>query len=164
MDAHPPVRALTRTTCVATMTTGGTRDNALPVEARATGNCRILPVDTIEGVQDALRKVAAGFAEVELVTDGGGGPEGPVNGPGREAVEKATRAVYGEVPVIARVGLGASDSRFLRKAGIAAYGIGVLAKPEELIRNAHGPDEGAPVSSFAPGVQFLREIVKALAL
>src|SRR4051794_9904412 len=51
MDAHPLVRAMTRTTCVATILSGGTRDNALPVEAKATVNCRIMPVETIESVQ-----------------------------------------------------------------------------------------------------------------
>jgi acetylornithine deacetylase/succinyl-diaminopimelate desuccinylase-like protein len=164
MDAHPLVRALTRTTCVATMATGGTRDNALPVEARATVNCRIMPVDSVELVHETLRKQVAGLAEVELVPDIGVGPEVPVTGPVRDAVEKAAREVFGaDVPVVARIGLGASDSRFLRKAGIAAYGVGLLAKPDELVRNAHGPDEGAPIASFALGVNYLRQIVKALA-
>ncbi|HEY1586090.1 MAG TPA: M20/M25/M40 family metallo-hydrolase [Polyangia bacterium] len=165
MDSHPMVRALTRTTCVATMMNGGTRDNALPVEAKATVNCRIMPVETIESVQETLKKLAAGLADVEIVTDFGIGPEVPNSGPVRAAVEKATRAVWGaEVPVVARIGLGASDSRFLRKAGIASYGIGVMAKPDELTRNAHGPDEAAPASSFPLGVAFLRDIVKALVL
>jgi acetylornithine deacetylase/succinyl-diaminopimelate desuccinylase-like protein len=163
MDAHPLVRAMTRTTCVATMETGGTRDNALPVSAQATVNCRIMPVDTIEFVHDTLRKVASGL-DVEIVPDVGVGPEVPNSGPVREAVEKATRAVYGpDVPVVARIGLGASDSRFLRRVGIQSYGIGVLAKPDETTRNAHGPDEAAPASSFPLGVAFLRAIVKELA-
>jgi acetylornithine deacetylase/succinyl-diaminopimelate desuccinylase-like protein len=165
MDSHPLVRAMTRTTCVATMTTGGTRDNALPVEARATVNCRIMPVETIEYVRDSLRKLVAGLADVEIIADFGIGPEVPNAGAVREAVERATRVVYGpDVPVVARLGLGASDSRFLRKVGILAYGIGVLAKPDELTRNAHGPDEAAPASSFPLGVAFLREIVRGLAL
>jgi acetylornithine deacetylase/succinyl-diaminopimelate desuccinylase-like protein len=165
MDSHPMVRALTRTTCVATMMNGGTRDNALPVEARATVNCRIMPVETIESVQETLKKLAAGLADVEIVTDFGIGPEVPNSGPVRAAVEKATRAVWGaDVPVVARIGLGASDSRFLRKAGIQSYGIGVMAKPDELTRNAHGPDEAAPASSFPLGMAFLRDIVKALVL
>jgi acetylornithine deacetylase/succinyl-diaminopimelate desuccinylase-like protein len=165
MDSHPLVRALTRTTCVATMTTGGTRDNALPVEARATVNCRIMPVDTIESVRDTLRQLVAGLADVEIIKDFGIGPEVPNAGAVRDAVEKATRTVYGPgVPVVARIGLGASDSRFLRKVGILAYGIGVMAKPDELTRNAHGPDEGAPASSFPLGMSFLREIVRGLAL
>jgi acetylornithine deacetylase/succinyl-diaminopimelate desuccinylase-like protein len=163
IDAHPPVRALTRTTCVATMLQGGTRDNALPVEARATVNCRILPIDSTADVQAALKQLAAGLADVVLVPDIGIGPEVPVDGPVREAVQKASKAVLGDAPVVARIGLGASDSRFLRKAGILAYGVGLLAKPDELTRNAHGPDEGAPIASFPLGVQFLRHIVKTLA-
>jgi acetylornithine deacetylase/succinyl-diaminopimelate desuccinylase-like protein len=164
MDGHTLVRAMTRTTCVATITNGGTRDNALPVEARATVNCRILPTDTIEFVEASLKKLTAGLVDVALVPDVGVGPEVPASGPVRDAVEKATRDVFGEVPVIARIGLGASDSRFLRRAGIQAYGIGLLPKPDELVRNAHGPDEGAPASSFPLGVAFLRDIVKTLAL
>ena len=165
MDAHPLVRAMTRTTCVATMMNGGTRDNALPVGAQAMVNCRIMPTDTIESVKQTLAKLAAGLADVELVQDFGIGPEVPNGGPVRAAVEKATRAVWGaDVPVIGRLGLGASDSRFLRKAGIQSYGIGVMAKPDEMTRNAHGPDEAAPASSFPLGVAFLRAIVRELAL
>lgn len=162
MDAHPPVRASTRTTCVATMLKGGTRDNALPVEARATVNCRIMPSDTIEWVHETLKKLTAGLTDVELVSDFGIGPEVPVRGPVRDAVEKATRVVYGDVPVVARIGLGASDSRFLRQAGILSYGLGLMAKPDELTRNPHGPDEAAPAASFPLGMRFLREVVRVL--
>ena len=165
MDAHPLVRALTRTTCVATMMTGGTRDNALPVTAQATVNCRIMPVDTIDFVQGTLKTLVSGLADVAIIPDVGVGPEVANSGPVRAAVEKATRAVYGpDVPVVARIGLGASDSRFLRRAGIQSYGIGVLAKPDELVRNAHGPDEAAPVASFPLGVAFLRDVVRELVL
>lgn len=165
IDAHPLVRAMTRTTCVATMMSGGTRDNALPVEAKAMVNCRIMPTDTIEAVQATLRKLAAGLAEVAIVQDFGVGPEVPNAGPVRAAVDKATRAVWGaDVPVIGRLGLGASDSRFLRKVGIQSYGIGVMAKPDEMTRNAHGPDEAAPAASFPLGYAFLRAIVRELAL
>jgi acetylornithine deacetylase/succinyl-diaminopimelate desuccinylase-like protein len=164
MDPFPPVRAATRTTCVATIISGGTRDNALPVEAHATVNCRMLPGDTPDAVLKTLREVVANEAEVRLVPDVGAGPEVPVDGPVRVAVEKAAKRVFGpNIAVAARIGLGASDSRFLRQKGILAYGVGLLAKPEELTRNAHGPDEGAPAASLPLGVAFLRELVRELA-
>ena len=164
MDGFPPVRAATRSTCVATLLQGGTRDNALPVEARATVNCRILPVETSAVVHDALKRLVGGDADVELMPDIGFGPEVPVRGPVRDAVEKAAHALFGaDVTVVARVGTGASDSRFLRQIGIGAYGVGLVAKPEELTRNAHGPDEGAPAASYPAGVAFLRAIVHELA-
>jgi acetylornithine deacetylase/succinyl-diaminopimelate desuccinylase-like protein len=103
------------------------------------------------------------LADVELVPDVGVGPEVPVRGPVRDAVERAARAVFGrDIQVAARVGLGASDSRFLRQVGIQSYGVGLLAKPEELTRTAHGPDEAAPAASFPLGVRFLRAIVQEL--
>ena len=128
-------------------------------------NCRIMPSETIAQVRETLARLAGGLAEVAVVEDFGVGPEVPNAGPVRAAVEKATRQVFGaDVPVIGRLGLGASDSRFLRKVGVQSYGIGVMAKPDELTRNAHGPDEAAPASSFPLGVAFLRAIVRELVL
>jgi acetylornithine deacetylase/succinyl-diaminopimelate desuccinylase-like protein len=92
------------------------------------------------------------------------GPDVTVKGPVRDAVAKATREVLGpDVLVVARIGLGASDSRFLRQIGIGAYGVGLMARPEEVKRAPHGPDEGMPAASFPVGVGFLRAIVKELA-
>ncbi len=165
IDDFPYTRALTRTTCVATLADGGTRDNALPVAAHANVNCRILPVESIRSTEETLRKLGGPDVEVALADDHGIGPDVPVTGPVRDAVTKATRAVLGpDVTVVARIGLGASDSRFLRQIGIAAYGIGLVGKPEELLRNPHGPDEGAPAASFPTGYKFLSAIVKELAL
>ena len=163
LDAHPAVRAMTRTTCVATLLDGGTRDNALPVAARATVNCRILPGDTVAWVQETLQKLVAGQAEVALDGEVVAAPEVPVRGPMFDAVARAAHVVFEDVPVVARLGLGATDSRHLRRAGIAAYGIDVLGRPDEPTRGQHGPDEGAPAASFPLGVAFLREIVHALA-
>src|SRR5207302_3458488 len=43
LDRDPTLAASLRTTCVATMLSGGSRANALPAKATATVNCRILP-------------------------------------------------------------------------------------------------------------------------
>ena len=119
IDAHPLVRALTRTTCVATHDDAAARATTRCRSRRAaTVNCRIMPVDTIERVRDTLRKVAAGLVDVEIVPDVGVGPEVPNSGPVRDAVEKATRAVFGkDVPVV-----GAHRARRQRLALPAARG------------------------------------------
>jgi acetylornithine deacetylase/succinyl-diaminopimelate desuccinylase-like protein len=164
IDDFPYTRALTRTTCVATMTSGGTRDNALPVEAKANVNCRIMPVDSIDWVQKELATIVGPEIDVARVSDYGVGPDVPVRGPVRDAVEKAAHEVLGrDVTVVARIGLGASDSRFVRQIGILAYGVGLLGKPEELKRSPHGPDEAVPAASFPVGVTFLRALVSELA-
>jgi acetylornithine deacetylase/succinyl-diaminopimelate desuccinylase-like protein len=164
LDERPPLRALPRTTCVATILSGGTRDNALPVEAKANVNCRMLPSDTVEGTRATLQKIAAGDAEVKLIPDVGFGPEVPVTGPVRDALEKVARQLYGnDILITAALGTGASDSRFLRGIGIQAYGLGLLpVTPADALR-PHGPDERAPVASVPAGAKLLREMVRALA-
>ena len=164
IDAVPPLRALPRTTCVATLVSGGTRENALPVEARATINCRMLPVDQAAEVTRVLAEAARPDAELHPVPDIGRGPEVPVTGVVMDAALTAARALYGaDVTVTAGLGTGASDSRFLRARGVGAYGLGLLPVSPEDARKAHGPDERAPVSSLERGRAFLREMVRALA-
>jgi acetylornithine deacetylase/succinyl-diaminopimelate desuccinylase-like protein len=163
IDQEPPLRALTRTTCVATLLSGGTRNNALPVEARANVNCRILPGETIESVRATLQKLT-GAVEVRIVPDWGSGPEVPVTGIMRDAVEKVAHQLYGDdVLVTAALGTGASDSRFLRAIGIQAYGLGLLPVTTADVSKPHGPDERAPVASIPAGAKFLREMVRTLA-
>jgi acetylornithine deacetylase/succinyl-diaminopimelate desuccinylase-like protein len=49
--------AMMRTTCVATMLSGGHAENALPQTASANINCRMLPDDTPENVMATLKSV-----------------------------------------------------------------------------------------------------------
>jgi acetylornithine deacetylase/succinyl-diaminopimelate desuccinylase-like protein len=164
LDAYPLTRATTRTTCVATEIHGGTRENALPVEARAIVNCRVMPVDKLEDVQKQIENVLGDSKiTVKPTEDNGWGPEIPVDGVVPKAIHKVAKKLFGDkVVVTATVGLGASDSRFLRKAGVLSYGIGVMPRPEELIRGPHGPDEGAPAASLQTGVEWLGALVREL--
>jgi acetylornithine deacetylase/succinyl-diaminopimelate desuccinylase-like protein len=49
-NLSPYYNALMRTTCVATMLSGGHANNALPQTAKANINCRMLPDDNAENV------------------------------------------------------------------------------------------------------------------
>src|ERR1700744_908886 len=55
----PQVNATLRTTCVATQLAGGHAVNALPQLAAATVNCRVLPEDSPEYVQNTLKQLVA---------------------------------------------------------------------------------------------------------
>ena len=164
LDAYPLTRAFTRTTCVATLISGGTRENALPVEAKATVNCRVMPSDKLADVQRTLETVIGdATVTVKPIEDMGWGPEIAVDGVVPSAIRKVAREQFGDqVTVTPSVGTGATDSRFLRRLGVLSYGIGVLPKPEELKRAPHGPDEGVPAGSLATGVRWLSALVSAL--
>src|SRR5579871_1774803 len=59
LSQTPYYNALLRTTCVATMLTGGHAPNALPQMARANVNCRIFPGENPADVQKTLERVVA---------------------------------------------------------------------------------------------------------
>jgi len=62
LSANPVLNAQLRTTCVATMLEAGHAENALPQRAAATVNCRVLPGESVDEVDRALRRVVADTA------------------------------------------------------------------------------------------------------
>jgi acetylornithine deacetylase/succinyl-diaminopimelate desuccinylase-like protein len=58
---------------------------------------------------------------------------------------------------------GATDSRYLRARGMAAYGINSIAIAEADARRAHGIDERIPAASLRPAVEFLYRLVLEIA-
>ena len=164
IEVNPILGAALRTTCVATLVGGGTRKNALPADAQATINCRILPDETIEDVRAALRKkIDDPSVTVELGEGFGSGPPSSLDGPGPAAVRKLAAKFWPGVPVIPLMSLGATDSRFIRKRGIAAYGLNPIALSETDGLRAHGVDERIPIASLRPGLEYFYELVVELA-
>jgi len=85
LSESPSYNALLRTTCVATMLSGGHAENALPQTATAVINCRILPGDTAMDVERTLKEVLAGsgvdLMEVGIAREILTGPRSQVGGP-----------------------------------------------------------------------------------
>ena len=77
-------------------------------------------------------------------------------------IEKVSAPFWPGAPVIPSMSAGATDGRFLRAAGIPTYGHGGGAFEIDENR-AHGKDERMPVKSFYNGLEYLYQLVKALA-
>jgi acetylornithine deacetylase/succinyl-diaminopimelate desuccinylase-like protein len=164
IEKDPTLSASLRTTCVATLLQGGTKENALPPSAQATINCRILPEESVSEVQKRLAQAIAdrGVA-IQPVSDFGLAGASPTDGEVPKAVEKITHALWPSAPVIPFMSRGATDSRYLRMKGITAYGIDPIALTEEDGRRAHGVDERISIASLAPAIDFLHRLVLELA-
>jgi acetylornithine deacetylase/succinyl-diaminopimelate desuccinylase-like protein len=163
LSTRPNHNAQLRTTCVATRLEAGHADNALPQTAQAVVNCRVLPGESVEEVQQTLVKVLAD--ERIGVTQTGGytlSPPSPLRRDVVEAVEKVTAEFWPGIPLVPVMSTGATDSRFLRNAGIATYGHSGLAA-EMGDGRAHGRDERLLVKSFFDGLEYQYRLVKALA-
>jgi acetylornithine deacetylase/succinyl-diaminopimelate desuccinylase-like protein len=164
LDADPVLAASLRTTCVATLLSAGTRVNALPAEARATVNCRILPDETAADVQATIARVLADPAiEITPTEEFGFGTPSPLEGPAPAAIAKVAGHMWPGLPVIPFMSRGATDSRFVRARRIPAYGVSPIPVSDADARRAHGVDERIPASGLRTGVEFLHRLVLELA-
>jgi acetylornithine deacetylase/succinyl-diaminopimelate desuccinylase-like protein len=164
VEADPILSANLRTTCVATVVNGGTRVNALPAEARANVNCRVLPDEGLEEVRRQLIKVLDDPSLRIRALDGFGHAEpSELEGPGPAAIKKVVGEMFPGIPVIPALSRGATDSRHLRAAGIPSYGIVPIPTTEADGRRAHGVDERIPAASLESGVEFMYRLVIELA-
>jgi acetylornithine deacetylase/succinyl-diaminopimelate desuccinylase-like protein len=161
LSEKTPYNAQLRTTCVATRLQGGHADNALPQLARAMINCRILPNHSTEEIQSTLVRVLADD-EISVTPDQPArpSPPSPLNPQLVKTIEKLTAKFWPGVPVLPLMSTGATDSLYLRSAGIAAYGHSGLANDIFDVRS-HGKDERVNVKAFFTGQEYLYELVKA---
>ncbi len=156
--------SMLRTTCVATLLSGGHADNALPQHAEATVNCRIFPGETIEETAATLTKVM-GDAKVKLTAEK---PRGPLARPvtlDQNVLDPARALVakyFPHVPLIPTMSTGATDGIFLEAIGIPTYGVpGGWNDPD--LNGIHGLNERKSTRSLFVGRDFLTDLVKAYA-
>ena len=158
----PAYNSVLRTTCVATMLEGGHAMNALPQLAASLVNCRVLPEDSPEYVEETLKKVVSDDqVSVKRLGELERGPSSPMRPDVLDAAMRVTSKMWPGVPVVPNMVMGATDGRMLRASGIPCYGIQGIFIDRNDIR-FHGRDERIPVRSFYEGQAFLYDLVKTL--
>ncbi|MFC5524129.1 M20/M25/M40 family metallo-hydrolase [Rhodanobacter ginsengisoli] len=156
-DAH------LRTTCVPTLLAGGDAENALPQMARATVNCRIMP-DEQPGHIEAMIKQALADPQIEVapVAPAPTSPPSPINQALFAHIGEAAMATWGQrMPVSPYMSAGASDSVFLRAAGIPSYVFNGIAYDVNDDRS-HGQDERILINSYYQSLEFNYKLLKDL--
>jgi acetylornithine deacetylase/succinyl-diaminopimelate desuccinylase-like protein len=169
-DTH--TNSIMRTTCVATMLSGGHAPNALPGRAEANVNCRIFPGHSQEEIRLQLVKL---FNDPKLtvryrgdngdLTDHGSDRKAMTPPPLRDDVMNSLHGVSAKLwpgfVVLPIMEAGASDSIFTMNAGIPSYGICGVAI-ERADDRAHGRDERLKIDAYYTGVEFYYRFLKAL--
>lgn len=156
--------SMLRTTCVATMISGGHAENALPQSVRANVNCRIMPGTPVESVKRSLETaIADPKVKVTIHPPLSPATPSPVLRPDLlEAIESVAKSLYPGVPVLPTLETGASDGIYLSSRGIPTYGVsGIFVDPD--LGNIHGLNERVRVESLMDGRRFQYQLVKLLA-
>jgi acetylornithine deacetylase/succinyl-diaminopimelate desuccinylase-like protein len=158
----PRFNAQLRTTCVATLISGGHAENALPQRARATIQCRLIPGHTAESVLTALNaalddaKISVSPDALPIVS-----PESPPSAQIMAKAASVVQSMWPRVPLVPTMATGFSDDRQTRSAGIPSYDLGgVWADVDE--NRAHGRDERIGVQEFDESVEYTYRLVKEM--
>jgi acetylornithine deacetylase/succinyl-diaminopimelate desuccinylase-like protein len=156
--------SMLRTTCVATLLSGGHANNALPQRATANVNCRIFPGETVDGTQAALvAAIADPGVKVTPVP-----PVRPIAIPPpldpkiMIPAEKLVAKYFPGVPLVPTMSTGATDGIFLEAIGIPVYGApGGWGDPDG--NGVHGLNERRSIRAVFVGRDFLTDLIKAYA-
>ena len=160
---RPDYNAQMRTTCVPTVLAAGDADNALPQSARATVNCRIVPDEAVADVESALKRVI-NDDQVTLIRKGVAVLSSPssINPEVLQTVARLTAEMWPGITLSTTMSAGYTDNRWLRNAGIPAYGTsGLFSDPGR--NGVHGRNERVGVKAVYDSKEFLYRLVKQLA-
>jgi acetylornithine deacetylase/succinyl-diaminopimelate desuccinylase-like protein len=161
--ADPSYNASLRTTCVATQVDAGHAANALPQRAHAVVNCRILPGESLDAVQQTLVRVLDD-PKIRIAPIGTAvvAPSPPLNPQLMQAIAAIAADMWPGTTILPTLFVAGSDGRFLNSAGIWTYGVtGMFAGADK--GNMHGLDEHLPVQSLYEGQQFLYRLTRKMA-
>jgi acetylornithine deacetylase/succinyl-diaminopimelate desuccinylase-like protein len=160
-DLAEVIRAMTRMTVSPNVIQGGIKTNVVPDSCWAEVDVRIMPGQDKEYVLAELRRCVG----EEIDIDPAGYHPPSFSGADTEyfhLMESAIRELTGAAAVLPHLSPGATDSRFLREAGIPAYGIAVMAPDfnPALRVTIHGKNERIDVKSVRMEAEFLKMLAK----
>ena len=144
------LRAMTRLTISPNVISGGSKTNIVPDSCTADVDIRILPGQDRDHILHVLRRLIGEELGIEIVNY-----IAPTFSPSQSAsyqlIVEATQKLAGaDVLCLPHISPGATDSRYLREAGIPAYGIGHMARgaDPELGATIHGKNERIDLASL----------------
>jgi acetylornithine deacetylase/succinyl-diaminopimelate desuccinylase-like protein len=172
LSQDPIDNSTLHTTCVATRLSGGHANNALPQQAHANVNCRILPGHSSEEVRQELVKV---FADPKIEvryqgaiggssdhgTDAKGYAPPPLRDDVFKPLEKLVAEMWPGAIVVPDMATGASDGVYTNAAGLPTYAVSGVALERTDVR-AHGKDERIGIDSYYTGVDFYYRYLRAI--
>ncbi|MCX7056686.1 MAG: M20/M25/M40 family metallo-hydrolase [Proteobacteria bacterium] len=159
----PVFNAQAHSTCPVTLVQGGQSESALPMRAKATIQCRLLPDENTAEVLATLRRVIDDPAvEVGVVTEPNPSPAATLDKAVVAKVEQITSEMWPGVKVVPVMSSGASDNVFFRRAGLPTFGVSGTFVEESDLR-AHGRDERVGVNEFYESLEFSYRLIRSLA-
>lgn len=162
--AAPPMAATVRTTTAPTIFRSGFKDNALPTEATAVVNFRILPGDTIETVLDHVRATIedAGIRVAPLTTPPGRDPSrvSSTDSAGYRLLQSTFAAEFPGLLVVPNLLVGATDSSHYGAVAQDVYRFSPVRVAGDALETVHGIDERISADAYVKAVAFMARFME----
>lgn len=156
----PGTNAAIRTTAAVTVLRAGEKDNALPTEARALVNLRILPGESLSEVTARVSEVVEDPAIAvapQLAFEPS--PVASTGSRGYRLLAATIREVFPDAVVAPGLMVAGTDSRRYRQVAEAAYRFLPLRLGPEGVSRLHGVNERIAVGSYAEVIAFYARLL-----
>ncbi len=154
------LRAMTRMTVSPNAIRGGSKTNIVPDYCEADIDIRILPGQDCEYVESELRQVISKDIEIEF-NEYRAPTFSSSDLPFYKLMEELTLDMAGkDALVLPGISTGSTDSKYIRSAGIPAYGIGHMSEgfDPKARTTVHGRNERTDTASLQMKTAFLKEL------
>ncbi|HOY61960.1 MAG TPA: M20/M25/M40 family metallo-hydrolase [bacterium] len=161
-DTGDMLSSMLRDSISPTMFHAGNKENVIPPKCEAVIDCRILPGQTSAGFKKMLSEMID-VDSIELLVEQVPDPtESPADTELYRCIERAIMKNDPKGVLVPYISTGATDSRFLRKKGVIAYGFSpFLSKVDfrEFLYTIHGHDERIPIDGVDFSVRVTYDLV-----
>ncbi len=161
LAAKPSSNAVIRTTGVATLITGGTKENVLPTSATATLNYRLLPGDTPEALLARIEETVDNKAVAVSLLPSPQLPAAvsPTNGTIFPRLQRTIHEIYPEVLVAPYQLVAITDSRHYRQLTDNIYRFRPQFMGAQDLDRIHGVDERISIEDFDRLIRFYKRFI-----
>ncbi len=155
--------AVLRNTFVPTVVQAGQKTNVIPSECSCQIDCRILPGVTPEMIQEEVKFLLACLVDEIEILQTSPASESPADNPLYRALEAGIKKADPRAKMVPTMLTGATDSRFFRENGTAAYGFQPTTPSKNLseyLGRVHGHDERIRAKDLLFGTRVLYQVLK----
>lgn len=164
LSAAPSSNALLRTTTAPTVIKGGSQENVLPTQARATVNFRIIPGETTQSVLDRVRRLVESEVLSVRIKPGSINKDpsavASTESFGFQVVARTIREVFPEVVVAPNVTIGATDARHYAEVSEHLYRFLPFRLAASDLGRIHGSDERLALENYQQGIRWYEQLIK----
>lgn len=155
--------AILHDTISLTVLRAGYKVNVIPERAEAEIDCRLLPDTDASEFRGWLEaRIADPRVRIEVGESSPPSGVAPMAGPFYAAVQRAVAAHAPGAGLFPLLMPGATDGRYFRQRGYAAYGFGPVILAREDLGRVHGIDERISLANLVLGVKMARDIIRDL--